>query len=468
MDRMNQFMDDNFLLNSPLAVELYHKYAKELPIFDYHCHLSPKEIAEDKKYDNITEVWLGGDHYKWRLMRQNGVDEAYITGDASDYDKFMAWAKTLENAVANPLYHWSHLELKKYFGYEGELNSKTANVVWQLCNEKLKDSGFSARELIKKSNVYCIGTTDDPVDSLIWHEALVEFDDFNTKVIPTYRPDRLFNVNDSSYIEYVTQLSNVSGVEITGFQSMKDALLNRMDYFANHGCVSSDHSFSSVPFVWVEDEEVDKIISKRLSGELLNENETLAYVTRLMDYLAGEYKKHNFVMQLHFGVVRNTNTKMFEKIGKDTGFDRILGNVDIEQLAMFLDNLDKKNALPKTVLYSLNPNDDAALNVLCGCFSETGVKGKVQHGAAWWFNDHKTGMENHLQGLVDSGSISVFIGMLTDSRSFLSYTRHEYFRRILCNFIAEKVNKGEFAFDIERLGKIVSDISFENAKVFFE
>lgn len=467
MRKTNQLIDDNFLLNSDLAIELYHKYAEKMPIFDYHCHLSPKEIAEDKKYDNITQVWLGGDHYKWRLMRQNGVDESFITGDASDYDKFIAWAKTLENAVANPLYHWSHLELKRYFGYDGELNSKTANEVWKLCNEKLHSSEFSAVNLIKKSNVYCIGTTDDPVDSLIWHEAIKNIGSLETKVIPTFRPDRLFSVNDDSFAGYVEELSKVSEVDIIDFASMKKALENRMDFFGANGCVSSDHSFASVPFTWISDDDMDVIIKKRLGGSKLDNEECLGFVTRLMDYLAGEYNKRSWVMQLHFGVVRNTNTKMFNKIGKDTGFDRILGNVDIEKLALFLDNLDQRGELPKTVLYSLNPNDNAAINVLCGCFSETGINGKVQHGAAWWFNDHKTGMEEHLQGLVDSGSVAVFIGMLTDSRSFLSYTRHEYFRRILCNFIANKVNNGEFAHDEERLGQIISDICFENAKKYF-
>ena len=461
-------MDDNFLLNSELAAELYHKYAKEQPIFDYHCHLSPKEIAEDKKYENITQVWLGGDHYKWRLMRQNGIDESYITGDADDHDKFIAWAKALENAVGNPLYHWSHLELKRYFGYDGELSSKTADEVWNLCNEKLQSSDFSAKNLIKKSNVYCIGTTDDPADSLIWHEKIQETSDFDTKVIPTFRPDKLFSVNDASFTDYLNELSKAADIRISDFKSLKNALRNRMDYFAAHGCASSDHSFSDVPFVWADDSEVDKLISKRLSGELLSESEASGFITRLLDFLACEYKRHNWVMQLHFGVVRNSNTKMFGRIGKDTGFDRILGNVDIERLALLLDALDNKDSLPKTVLYSLNPNDNAAINILCGCFNETGVKGKVQHGAAWWFNDHKAGIESHLQGLADSGSIAVFIGMLTDSRSFLSYTRHEYFRRILCNFIADKVNMGEFPNDTERLGQIVRDISFENSKNYFE
>ena len=460
-------MDENFLLSSELAAELYRNFAKDQPIFDYHCHLSPKEIAEDKKFESITQLWLVGDHYKWRLMRQSGIDEAYITGDASDHDKFIAWTKALENAVANPLYHWSHLELKRYFGYDGELNGKTADMVWDMCNEKLQSSDFSARKLIAKSNVYCIGTTDDPTDDLIWHEKIRSISDFDTKVVPTFRPDRLFCANDDSYIEYLDELSKAAHINITDFNSLKKALCSRMDHFAAHGCVSSDHSFSSVPFVWADDSEVDRFLSKRSAGEQVSERETSGYITRLMDFLACEYKRRNWVMQLHFGVVRNSNTKMFGRIGKDTGFDRILGNVDIEKLALFLDNLDNKDSLPKTVLYSLNPNDNAAINVLCGCFNETGVKGKVQHGAAWWFNDHKTGMMNHLQGLADSGSIAVFIGMLTDSRSFLSYTRHEYFRRILCSFIADKVNSGEFAHDTERLGQITSNICFGNAKEYF-
>lgn len=468
MNDKKRFMGDDFLLHSELAMKLYHAYAAKMPIFDYHCHLSPQEIAEDKRYENITQIWLNADHYKWRLMRQNGIDETYITGNASDYDKFNAWAEALENAVGNPLYHWSHLELKRYFAYEGELNRKTADDVWKLCNKKLQRDDFSAIQLIKRSNVHCIGTTDDPVDSLYWHEAIRKIEGFETKVIPTFRPDRIFRVNEEAFVGYLNEMSEASGIKISDMKSLQKALVSRMEYFAVHGCVSSDHSFGTVPFVLVDECEADRIFAKRMNGEILQEQELQAYTTNLMIFLAQEYRKRGWVMQLHFGVTRDANTKMLRRIGKDTGFDRMIGCVDIERLALFLDYLEQKEALPKTILYSLNSNDNAAIDILCGCFTESGVRGKVQHGAAWWFHDHKTGMEEHLQGLMDSGAVAVFIGMLTDSRSFLSYTRHEYFRRILCNFIADKVNWGEFVNDEERLGKIVSDICFDNAKKYFE
>ena len=463
---MENFIKDDFLLHSDLAKKLYDS-VKNLPIVDYHCHLQPKEIAQDQKWQNITQIWLGGDHYKWRLMRQYGIDESLITGNAGDYEKFLAWAQTIESAVGNPLYHWSHLELKNYFGYDGFLNSKTAPEVWEICNKKIQSPDFSAKKLIEKSNVACIGTTDDPIDDLAFHKAIAADKNFSAKVIPTFRPDKLLLAQNAGFAEYVEKLAQVTGKPCNTFEEFCAAIKVRVEYFAQNGCKSSDHSFDEVPFAEFTADEINSIYRKALKGEVLSQSEIEKYQTALMVFLAGEYCAHGWVMQLHFGVVRNTNTVAKNTLGADTGFDRIKGTVDIENLSRFLDCLNSSDALPKTILYSLNPNDNAALDVLAGCFFQTGVKGKVQHGAAWWFNDHQKGMENHLEGLSYSGLLSVFVGMLTDSRSFLSYARHEYFRRILCNFIAEKCAKGEFCSDLDLLTGIAENICYLNAKNYF-
>ncbi len=463
---MNSFIENDFLLQSDIAKELYAA-AEKLPIIDYHCHLSPKEIAENMTYENIAQVWLGGDHYKWRLMRQNGIDEKYITGSGSDYEKFIHWAETLEHAISNPLYHWSHLELKKYFGFNGYLTKENADEVWNLCNEKLRNGNLSAKNIIKMSNVACIGTTDDPLDTLEWHKKIREDKDFITKVIPTFRPDKLILIRHKDFTSYVKKLSDISKIKIDSFKTFCNAIKTRIDFFAENECRSSDHSFADIPFVACTEKEADEIFMNALCSKEISELDEKKYHTALMTFLASEYAKKNWVMQLHFGVTRNSNSRAFKNLGADTGFDRIKGTVDIEHLSQFLDNLDSMEALPKTVIYSLNPNDNAALDVLAGCFYETGIKGKVQHGAAWWFNDHKKGMENHLEGLCQSGALNVFIGMHTDSRSFLSYTRHEYFRRILCNFIAEKVCKKEFPDDMKILKHIVENVSYNNSREYF-
>lgn len=464
---MYKLINDDFLLTSDLAKKLYHEYSEELPIIDYHCHIDPKEIAEDKNFDNITQVWLSHDHYKWRLMRQNGIDESLITGDASDYDKFIAWVKTLEVSFGNPIYHWSHLELRKYFGIDYELNSNTADEIWNICNEKLLSKELSARKIISMSKVSCIGTTDDPIDDLRWHKQLLEDESFTSKVIPTFRPDMILNITNKGFSEYIDKLSVLVGYGIKDFSSLEKALAERMDYFYAMGAKSSDHSFDIIPFRTSNISELNDIFMRGINNDTISFEDKEKFDTAIMLFLASEYAKRDWVMQLHFGVTRNTNRKMFEMVGKDTGFDRILSSGSIENLAKLLDALDAEGNLPKTVLYSLNPNDNAAIDTLCGCFNEVAVRGKVQHGAAWWFNDHMTGIKNHLQSLCDYGLMTTFIGMLTDSRSFLSYTRHDYFRRILCEFIAEKVNNGEFVCDIDRLSKIVKDISYDNTNNFF-
>ncbi len=429
---MKQFMDKDFLLSTDTARILYHEYASKMPIIDYHCHINPKEIAEDKSFKNITEVWLGGDHYKWRQMRSNGVDEKYITGDASDREKFREWAKTLEKAIGNPLYHWSHLELQRYFGYYGVLNSKTEEEVWNLCNETLNTPELSVRNIIKSSNVEVVCTTDDPIDSLEWHKVMSEDSSLSTKVLPAFRPDKAMNIEKPDYLAYLSKLSAVSGIEISNFSSLGKALSNRISYFAGMGCNVSDHALEYVMYQSATDEEIEAIFAKRMNEEELEEIEILKFKTAFMVYVGKEYAKNGWIMQLHYGTKRDNNTLMYHKLGPDTGFDCINTYGSSAQLSDFLNALNKTDELPKTIIYSLNPNDNEAIGTIIGCFQDSTCKGKIQHGSAWWFNDNKTGMIEQMTSLANLGLLANFVGMLTDSRSFLSYTRHEYFRRILC------------------------------------
>ena len=462
---MKKFMDKDFLLTSETSKKLYHDYAEVTPIIDYHCHINPQEIAEDKKFDNITQVWLGGDHYKWRQMRSNGVEEKYITGDATDREKFQKWAETLEKAIGNPLYHWSHLELQRYFGYEGALNGETAEEVWNLCNEKLKT--MSARSIMKESNVTLICTTDDPIDDLRHHIAIKEDETFDIQVLPTWRPDRALAIEKGDFADYIKELSKVSGIEVNNFATWKEAITNRMEFFHEVGCRISDHGLLYIPYVEATEEEVNDIFVRALSGEKVSEKEEMQFKTACMLYVGAEYSRLGWAMQLHFGVTRNNNTRMFNKLGADTGFDGIYNRVSIDQLSSYLDALNKEEKLPKTILYSLNPVDNAAIGVLIGCFQEAGVCGKTQQGSAWWFNDHKTGMIEQMTSLGNLGLLGNFIGMLTDSRSFLSYTRHEYFRRIMCELIGTWVENGEYPNDEKVLEKLVKNISYNNAMNYF-
>lgn len=465
---MKKFMDEDFLLKTDTARLLYNDYASKMPIIDYHCHISPKEIAEDRQFNNITQVWLGGDHYKWRLMRSNGVDEKYITGYASDREKFQKWAETLERAIGNPLYHWSHLELRSYFGYQGDLNGETAEEVWNLCNDTLRKPGMTARKLMEISNVVLIGTTDDPIDDLSWHKMIAEDDSFSIKVLPMWRPDKATCIENPEFAGYIKKLSSVSDVDIKNFESYKKALSLRLDYFAGRGCLGSDHGLMYIPCRRADDSEIDTILSKGLRGERVTLEEEEKFKTESMLFLGREYAKRNWVMQLHFGATRNNNTKMYKNLGPDSGYDGIYNGVPMQQLGAYLDILNDADMLPKTILYSLNPNDNAAIGTLLGCFQGSTARGKIQQGSAWWFNDHIEGMVSQMTSLGNLGMLANFVGMLTDSRSFISYTRHEYFRRILCNMIGEKVENGEFPFDEKRLGKIVQDISFNNTRDYFE
>ena len=464
---MKAFMDKDFLLETETAQKLYPEYAAKMPILDYHCHINPQEIAEDRKFENITQVWLGGDHYKWRQMRSNGVEEKYITGDASDREKFQKWAETLEKAIGNPLYHWSHLELQRYFGYYGALNGETAEEVWNLCNAKLQEDGMSARNLIRQSNVTLVCTTDDPVDSLEWHEKIAADESFEVRVLPAWRPDKAMNLEKTDYLEYLKKLEVVSGVKIDSFASLIEALRIRMDYFAEHGCSVSDHGLEYVMYAPASEEEIEAIFAKRLRGEAVSRADELQFKTAYMVALGREYHKKNWVMQLHYGVKRDNNGMIFGKLGPDAGIDCINNYAPSSEMADYLNALAITDELPKTILYSLNPTDNAAIGTIIGCFQSEEARGKIQQGSAWWFNDNKQGMIEQMTSLANLGLLGNFIGMLTDSRSFLSYTRHEYFRRIMCNLIGGWVENGEYPADEKVLGRMVQDISYNNAVRYF-
>lgn len=463
---MKAFLDDDFLLTTPTARRLY-QVARSMPILDYHCHLDPKEIAQDRRFENITQVWLGGDHYKWRLMRANGVDEAYITGDAPDREKFQKWAETLELAIGNPLYHWSHLELRRYFGYEGVLNEDTAQEVWELCNQKLQEPGMSARSLIANSGVTLVCTTDDPADSLEWHQQLAQDSSFPVKVLPAWRPDAAMGLERPEYLDYLQRLGQAAGVEIRTYGDLKKALLSRMAFFDKMSCRASDHALTVAVCQPASEEELERVFQKRLEGEPLTQEELAAFQTGFLRFVAGEYKRLGWVMQLHYGCRRNNNTRMFHKLGRDTGYDAVLQGTPSLEVAAFLDLLASQDALPRMVLYSLNPNDDEGLNSVIGCFQDGTPLGRIQQGSAWWFNDHKAGMVKQLTAFANGGLLGNFIGMLTDSRSFLSYPRHEYFRRILCELLGAWVENGEYPADWKALEKMVRGVCYNNAVEFF-
>ncbi len=464
---MKQFMDDNFLLQTEAAQQLYHNYAENMPILDYHCHINPQEIYEDRQFENITQVWLGGDHYKWRFMRSCGVDEKYITGDASDKEKFLKWAEVLGKAIGNPLFHWSHLELKKYFGYNGVLNKKTAEEVWELCNKKLAEPSMTVRNIIKQSNVTLICTTDDPVDSLEWHKKLAEDKSFDVQVLPAWRPDKAMNIEKVTYLDYMAQLEAASGMKIATFADLKKALCNRMDFFASMGCSVSDHALEYVMYAPATDDEIEAIFAKRLAGNGVSREEELKFKTAFMIFVGHEYARRDWVMQLHYGCKRDNNTPMFDRLGPDTGYDCINNYAPSSEMADYLNALNQNGNLPKTIIYSLNPNDNQAIGTILGCFQDSTAVAKIQQGSAWWFNDHKVGMQDQMTSLANLGNLSGFVGMLTDSRSFLSYTRHDYFRRILCNLIGGWVDNGEFPADYDTLEEIVKGICYNNAVAYF-
>ena len=458
-----QFVKDNYLLNNKIAQELYG-YASRMPIIDYHCHLSPLEIYEDKEFKNITELWLSGDHYKWRLMRSAGVDEKYITGKASDYEKFKAWAKTLSLAIGSPLYEWSHLELKMYFGYDGVLDEKTCREVWNLANKQLKE--LSARKFIKNSNVKVVCTTDDPIDDLQYHKRMQK-ERMGFKVYPAWRPDKVINIEKETWNDYVKKLSEVSKTPIKSYDDLLKALKKRLTYFAKVDCKVADHGLGTIPYAKYTKKEIDSIFKKALKGNALNEIEIEKYKTALLVDLHKEYHKRDWVSQLHYGVKRDNNSRLFKTVGVDAGGDNIGDSGSINNLADFLDILNKDNKLPKIIIYSLNPNDNAAIDTVIASFQCGPTQSKLQHGSAWWFNDHYDGMMNQLKSLASEGYLAGFVGMLTDSRSFISYARHDYFRRVLCVYLSELVLEGRYPHDSKKLQKIVEDISYRNAKKYF-
>lgn len=465
---MRPFLSEDFLLKTETAKLLYRDYAKDMPIFDYHCHVSPREILEDRRFSTITELWLGADHYKWRLLRANGVSEEYITGNAPDREKFRKFAEALPRAIGNPMYHWCHMELKNYFGYTGLLNGSTADEVYDLAERKLREANMSVRGLIRQSNVAFIGTTDDPTDSLEWHEKLMKDASFqDVTVAPSFRPDKALNADKPGYPSYINTLSAASGVAITDLASLKAALENRMTHFAERGCRASDHGLDFMVYEESADGECDTLFRRAMTGELLAGDDDAKLKTELLVFCAAVYARLGWVMQLHMNCLRNPNSAMLARLGPDTGFDCIGPYDGTHALARFLDRLYRENSLPRTVLYSLDGGDNASLCSLIGAFQSDDGRGKLQHGSAWWFNDHNAGMRDQMTTLASLGILGNFIGMLTDSRSFLSYARHEYFRRILCDMLGDLVENGEYPADLDTLGELVRDISYRNACRYF-
>lgn len=445
------------MLRSKTAEKLYNEYAKDMPIIDYHCHLDPAMIASDYKFKNAYELFLGGDHYKWRQMRSFGIDEEYITGSADEYEKWLGFAKLMPYLIGNPLYHWTALELKRYFDIDEPLCEKNAKGIWDTCNEKLKDSGFSARNLILKSNVEVICTTDDPSDDLRFHKK-IKADEFKTRVLPTFRPDKAINIEKSDFVDYIKD----NGIE--SYSGLINWLKERISYFNENGCRLSDHSLEIVPYC---EGDARAVFEKKMSGEILTEKEAEIYKTAVLSECAKEYSRLGWAMQLHIGAMRNNNTMMFEKLGADTGFDSINDLCIAEKLSRLLDSLSRDEILPKTILYTLNPKDNYVLGTMIGNFQSGPTKSKLQFGSGWWFNDNEDGMISQLKALGNLGVLGRFIGMLTDSRSFVSYPRHEYFRRILCNLLGEWVESGRYPEDFDSLETIVRGISYSNAKEYF-
>ncbi|QGQ98687.1 glucuronate isomerase [Paenibacillus psychroresistens] len=465
---MGSFMDENFLLKGEIAQDLYHNYAKDMPIIDYHCHLSPKEIYENKQFKNLTDIWLYGDHYKWKAMRSNGITEELITGNATDLEKFEAWVKTVPMTLGNPLYHWSHLELQRYFGVDEIIKESNAAVIWEKVNASLNSGGFGARDFIEKSNVKVICTTDDPTDSLEYHLKLKEDSSFTGKVLPSFRPDKGLEINRSTFVPWIKKLEGAAEQSITNLDELLMALEKRILFFHSVGCRISDHALDYVPYAEASKDEVAEIFLKAIGGNNVTLEQEKQYKTYIIIFIGKIYAKLNWTMQLHINAARNNSTRMFQNIGPDTGFDSINDSPLAYQLGKLLDSLDQEDALPKTILYSLNPNDYPVLATIMGSFQGGGIPGKIQFGSAWWFNDTKDGMLEQFKMLANMGLLSRFVGMLTDSRSFLSYTRHEYFRRLLCNLIGEWAENGEIPDDREMLGSFIQGICYNNAKEYFQ
>lgn len=461
---MSHFLNDNFLLHNDTAKTLFHSYAKDMPIIDYHCHLDPKEIYDNNKFANLTAAWLYGDHYKWRLMRANGIDERFITGDASDYEKFQAWAETVPTTIGNPIYSWTHLELQRFFGISLPLNPETAPQIWEEVNAKLASDEFKRRNIIKSSKVEIICTTDDPADTLEYHRLLAE-EEKDFKVLPTFRPDKALNIDAATFNAWIDKLAEASGLSVATYADLVATLENRVTFFHEHGCRLSDHALDVLQYQAGSAEDCERIYQKRRRGEELTNEEVTIYRSELLTKLIGMYTKNNWTMQLHIHALRNNNKVMFDKLGPDTGYDAVNDLPVAASLSKLLDRSEQESGLPKTVLYSLNPSDYPVLIALLQCYQKD-VPGKFQLGSGWWFNDTWSGMREQITRLADGGLLYRFVGMLTDSRSFLSYTRHEYFRRVLCGWLGELDDRGE-APDTATLGEMTRNIAYNNASTYF-
>jgi glucuronate isomerase len=465
---MTPFMNRDFLLRTETARSLYHEYAADMPIYDFHCHLSPRAIAEDHRFDNIGQVWLEGDHYKWRAMRSNGIPEQYITGNTTWNEKFDRWALTVPATIGNPLYHWTHLELQRYFGITDVLGPDTADDIWHRANEQIQEPDFSVRQLLTRMKVRYVGTTDDPVDDLKYHKQ-IEASDYPVVVRPSFRPDKAWGIdNPGAYKEWIHKLAAAANMEeISTFDQLREALRRRISYFAEAGCVVSDHALVLPVNTDYTEGLLNGVLSSVLAGGTADREDADAFTTAVLEFVAGEYAERGWVFQLHIGALRNNNTRMFRALGPDSGFDSIADGPMAAPLAGFLDRLDRNNKLPKTVLYGLNPRDNELLATMLGNFQDGTVPGKIQHGSGWWFNDQKDGMIRQMTSLANLSLLRRFIGMLTDSRSFLSFPRHEYFRRILADLIGTWVEDGEAPRDMELLGAMVQDICWYNAHDYF-
>jgi glucuronate isomerase len=462
-----KFISDNFLLENKYAEELYHNYSKNQPIIDYHNHLSPKHIAENTIFDNITQVWINGDHYKWRAMRTLGINEQFITGNGSDKEKFMNWGKTVPYTMRNPLYHWTHLELARYFDINELLNEKSAEGIYLEASEKINSADYSTQNLLSKVNAEVVCTTEDPIDTLEYHQQLAK-SDFKTKVSTAFRPDKAILISNDGYNAYIDTLGEVAGVSISSYSDLCTALKNRIDYFDKNGCKLCDHGLDQIYFENFTESEVNGIFKKKRENAVLTNEEALKFQSAILLFLCETYHEYGWVQQFHLGALRNNNARMHRILGPDTGWDSIGDYPQAQKLSGFLNALDSKDKLTKTIIYNLNPADNEVMATMIGNFNDGSIKGKVQFGSGWWFLDQKDGMTKQLNALSNMGLISCFIGMLTDSRSFLSFPRHEYFRRILCNLLGDEIQRGELPNDMEWIGKMVSDISYNNAKEYFK
>jgi Glucuronate isomerase len=464
---MKKFLDENFLLETKTAQRLYHEFAKSMSIIDYHCHLPPDQIAEDINFENLTQIWLYGDHYKWRAMRTNGIDEIFCTGNATDYEKFEQWAATVPYTLRNPLYHWTHLELQRYFDVYDILSPATAKKVYEECTAKLKTPGYSVRNLLRKMNVKVVCTTDDPVDSLEHHKKIAD-DNFEIKILPAYRPDKAMTVDDPVvFKKYVQKVEAAANVSVSSYNDYLNALKKRHDFFASMGCSVSDHGLEHIYADDYTESEIKNIFDKVMSGTQLSREEITKFKSAmLVEFARWDWEK-GWVQQYHLGALRNNNSRMLRQLGADTGWDSVGDFPQAQALAKFLDRLDADNQLAKTILYNLNPADNELMATMAGNFNDGSVAGKIQFGSAWWFLDQKDGMTKQINALSNMGLLSRFVGMLTDSRSFLSYPRHEYFRRLLCNLFGTEIENGELPDDIDWIGKVIQDICYYNARNYF-